>query len=653
MKKTLSLILAALLLASSVVSCGKTEPAETKVSETKAPAAETDPVETDAPAPSYDTSLVTENGVAKAHIVLAESASSTEKYAAEELVYHIKKVSGAEVSVTNAVEEGSLPIIIATPDTMPEIETLFPEDIAWLTTLEEEDGKRWGDDGFAIRLHDNKIYIFGANAKGALNGTYDFIEENMGVLWARSNEEIGLVYTEQPTITVSKTDYREKSPFQIRGWGFTGLSKQEDSATLIARNKLNSLSALSVPEKGIKKFSCGHNIKLMVINSPVYDPEVTEYWNTTPDGSFLSYESSKQINFWSDKAAEAVAQSVIAYVREGETFWGLFAGETHVFIGMEDDDNGLTTPFDSQPVEYAPGQFVEPTNNRYRSTVFFLFINKVARMVEEACPGTQIATFAYSFATNPPLCEIEDNVTVYVAPLDEDLTASLFVESDSPNVDVFERLEMWKSITDNLVFYNYYGCFKPADRYTRPVWDMVQEHLQYYAENGFVGVQPEGVGDDENGYWWVYDGYGQYASGGSPDVTNANTWDFNGMTYWIYAKLAWNPYEDVEALIAEYCDKYYGGASEYMKEYYRLIKAGWHEGREYLPYDYKWNVAFDVYMDCFVVNDSFEENAGLHEKILEALNKAWDAANEIEKERIRYLKETMEESIEEWTYVPE
>ena len=52
MKRTLSLILAALMLASSVISCGKTEPKETEASETKkietsAPA--TDPVETKAP----------------------------------------------------------------------------------------------------------------------------------------------------------------------------------------------------------------------------------------------------------------------------------------------------------------------------------------------------------------------------------------------------------------------------------------------------------------------------------------------------------------------------------------------------------------------------------------------------------------------------
>ena len=100
MKRTLSLILAALLLASAAVSCGKTEPSETNAPETKAPETEavetnapaTDPVATDAPetaAPApeyaYDTSLITENGIAKAHIVISDTASDNEKTAANEL----------------------------------------------------------------------------------------------------------------------------------------------------------------------------------------------------------------------------------------------------------------------------------------------------------------------------------------------------------------------------------------------------------------------------------------------------------------------------------------------------------------------------------------------------------------------------------------
>ena len=133
MKRSLSLILAALLLASSMTACGntagKTEPKETEKSETQAVATKapaTDAPATDAPAtnapeteepavpnqPGYPTDRLTENGAAMAHIVLSANATDRERKAAEELVYHIKLVSGADIAVADAKQEGSLPIYI-------------------------------------------------------------------------------------------------------------------------------------------------------------------------------------------------------------------------------------------------------------------------------------------------------------------------------------------------------------------------------------------------------------------------------------------------------------------------------------------------------------------------------------------------------------
>jgi hypothetical protein len=111
MKRSISLILAALLLASSMTACGDTSKEHETKAETNAPVWETaDTAETEAPAPSYDTSLLTENGIAKAHIVLSADAGETLRYAAEELVYHIKKVTGADITVSETVQENSLPI---------------------------------------------------------------------------------------------------------------------------------------------------------------------------------------------------------------------------------------------------------------------------------------------------------------------------------------------------------------------------------------------------------------------------------------------------------------------------------------------------------------------------------------------------------------
>ncbi len=623
MKKTVSLILAVLLLASSMTACGNTPPMET-TEETKYPvettAPATEPVAADVPAPeySYDTTLLVENCAALAHIVVSESAGELEQYAAEELRYHIEKVSGAEMTVTNAVQDNSLPIIICTPATLPELETMFPDDIDWLTTLEEEDGRRWGSDGFAIRTHEGKIYIFGATERGAINGVYDFIEENLGVLWVRTDAEYGLVYDEMLTVNVVKTDYREKSPFEVRGWNLCGNNGDYLTEHLTMRNKLNTI-AFPIPtgdtdakyavSLGMTRLWVAHNLKNRVLESPLYDPDCTEYWNTDDEGNPLPIEESVQINFFSDKAAEAVAAALIKQIKD--------SGVPNAFVGIEDyNGTGRVAPNDTQPFEYEPGKFAHPLDTNYDSTVYFTFINKVARLVKEECPEGIVDTFAYFFTMTPPACKLEENVRIVYAPLTgEDMAADIDDPDNIYNRAMAEALTGWKEITSNVVTYNYYGCCYVSESYERPIWDKIQGDLQYFADKGFSGLLPEGLAD---------------SAGKSP------TWGMNALTFWIYHKLSWNPYEDVDALIEYFCDKCYGDASPYMQEYYRLIKQGWVEGKnDYFMWGY-------TPKDLYLYMDNFVSFLDLEDDIIAALQNAWYEADEYGKARIRHIKETYE-----------
>jgi len=634
MKRTLSLILAALLLASAMTACGgetkETNPVETNAVETNAPA--TNAPETEAPTSTYDPSVITENGVAKAHIVVLDGADELEEYAAEELAYHIKKVSGAEVSITAQAETDSLPIIIATPDTLPELEALFADDLAWIRDL-GEGTTRYGDDGFSIRTHEGKIYIFGATAKGALNGVYDFIEENMGILWVRANEDIGLIYDEQPTVTVSKTDYREKSPFRIRGWHLCGGNDPNDpndskTALMLARNKFSTTSEGNA-DYGLTCYGVAHNVKALIKNSPIYDPNESEYWCTNPEAKHVTYEASPQINFFSDKAVKAVAASIIRDYKD--------TNEKYAFIGIEDTVGwGDVYPEQTEPFEYAPGQFVEPDSTSYQSTVFFTFVNKVARLVKEELPDLSIGAFAYHFSLTPPVCEIDDNVCVTYCTFKENLTTLTEETWGDRAVRDFKNLKGWTEITGNIMVYSYYGCMKCGSIYSRPVWDRLQSDAQFFAEHGFTGVQAEGVADDEGNIGWLKEYYG----GVSP-YTNSNEWAMNALPFWIYGKLLWNPYEDVEALIVEFCDKVYGDASEAMQEYYRLVQLGWKDGAELMSTEfnniYELTTPPMTYWDYFI--NVTVDDINILEGIQDALNKAWDAANDAEKEHIRYMKE--------------
>ena len=98
--------------------------------------------------------------------------------------------------------------------------------------------------------------------------------------------------------------------------------------------------------------------------------------------------------------------------------------------------------------------------------------------------------------------------------------------------------------------YNYYDCFPyAAEYYERPIAGRVQSDLQYYVEKGFMGVVPEGIVD-----------------------ANTNTWAVNTLQFWLFSKLFWDPYADIDALTELFCQKAYGDAAPHMTRYYKLVE---------------------------------------------------------------------------------
>ena len=540
---------------------------------------------------------------------------------------------------------GGIRIVVATPESYPALATMFEDDIEWLSDIgNPDDTERYGDDGFAIRQDGNTIYIFGKTAGGALNGVHDFIEENMGVLWIRADENNGLLYDKMTTITASSVNYREKSPFQIRGWHLCGFGEDgtehsdEKTEIMMSRNKLNAKFAEFMNQYkwswqasiGLEPVNLGHVLKHWVVNSPSYDPNETEYWNTDESGD-LTVATAKQVNFWSKKTADTITAGVKKFLETTDI--------NYVGIGIEDSD--ICTPSSNQPFDYATYETISvaeaesriaagsttvvyPDDPAYLSTVYYTFLNYIAKKVDEVYPNVTIATFAYTFTERPPLCDLEDNILVVFAPVDEDVTQPITTDKIGPNNLIHRNIEGWKKITRNMAFYNYYGSFTPSASYERPIADRIQADLQYYSENGFAGLLPEGTADSGSG---------------------SNSWSMNALTFWLYSKLAWNPDENINALIVEFCDKAYGDASEAMQEYYALVKLGWDEGKDGV--NVKWYHPLDVYMSNFVLN------SGLTDDMQAALDKAFEMAEGTAKERIRYIKAKFEENIRESTFQEE
>lgn len=559
---------------------------------------------------------LTENGSAAADIYISSTASELEVFAVKEFKDTIEKVSGAPVEQTADLTSETLHIVLGTPDSLPEITGLFQEDLDYLAD----------SDGFAIRKTGNRIYIIGTEAKGVLNGVYDFLEENAGILWTRGVEELGTLYDFQPTISIIKVDYREKSPFDLRGWNACGQGSNGvhhvDAGTryMEGRNKQNIRAGIVNKEignifidgriataNGMLPFGPGTTLLI-----EKYFDEHPEYFMTNPDGTPKRSQYGSNLNFYSAEAADALALELVNYAQANKI----------KYVGHSIQDNQYFMMHNSEGVDMASlpftadnGVTVNPGDKNYKSTVFFNFLNKVARKVKEQNSEIKVVSLAYIYCEYAPAVEIEDNIIIQFAPIYSD--DHLPVETSASNTQVKKNLQDWAGLTKNIVVYNYYGCMQ-GTIYSRPIAKKVQADLQYYESLGLLGLTPEGLVDSSNPAYH----------------TNA-TWNMNNLYFWLINKLFWDPYADLDALTADFCQKAYGDASEYMLEYYRLIQQGWDMFDDYVWY----TSGGDTYIKKFIID------AGIAEAASAALENAYNTAGTLQKKRIEPIKLTFEEQL--------
>lgn len=561
---------------------------------------------------------LTENGEAKAEIYLGAGSNAIDDTALKEMQDVVAMISGAALPRAEALRDDVLQIILATPDTFPELSTLFPDDLAWI-----------GDsDGFAVRQIDNKVYIFGNQSKGMLNGVYDFLEENCGILWTRGVDELGTLYTEQPTLTISNCDYREKSPFAVRGWNSCGQGASgrhhSDTATrwFDGRTKLNA--RVGGFKGDIDTFVAEDGYAYTVNGLAPFGPGVTlyvdEYFDEHPDyymtdtkGNPWKNQWGSNLNFYNMEAAEALALELVEYGHQNNIeYVGYSQSDNQHFCMIVDGVDLATQPFT------VDGVTVTPEMDNYKSTVYWNFVNHAARKVKELDPNMKIVSLAYIYAEYAPAIDIEDNIVIQFAPIQGD--DHLPIETSANNASVKKNLEDWAEKTKNIVVYNYYGCL-PCEIYSRPIAEKVQQDLQWYIELGLMGVTPEGGVDSAPGY------------------PNYNAWSMNHLYYWQMNELFWDPYADLDALTVKFCDAAYGKGSEYMQEYYRLIQSGWDKYD-----DMVWYISGgDTYIKKFIID------AGIADQVKAALENAFNTAEgETEKKRIDLIRKTINEQIEKW-----
>ncbi len=472
------------------------------------------------------------NGESDYFIIKGAACSPSETTAAAELQKYIAQISGKTLELkTDAAETGAHEIIVG--NTTRESASTFTVDRAML-----------GDEGFMVKVIGEKLVIAGGELRGTLYGVYNFLEQNLGCRWF--TPEVSVI-PNNTTVKIDATlNYTQKPVFEYRyqDWNCTldenwrvkqkmneGTDYPEYGGTLFYANGCHSMSSL-LPE--------------------TYFADHPKYFSFRED-----------INDWTVDQRCLTNPDVLAIVTQNVKD-ALLASPRARIVSITQNDNG----------NYCQCPDCKAMDALYGgpSGTNIWFVNKVAEALEGQFPNVQFDTFAYQYTRTPPknivprdsvivrLCSIE---CCFSHPLQEcgimrirsenRLDKFPFIELDSRAARTADTeaafandMKGWSAICKNLYAWDYTTNFMMYLNIFAN-FQVLQPNMQFFAENNVKGVFEEGNAASKSG-------------------------EFGELRAYILAKLLWDPTCDVEYLMDDFLNGYYGeDSAKYIKEYIDII----------------------------------------------------------------------------------
>lgn len=228
-----------------------------------------------------------------------------------------------------------------------------------------------------------------------------------------------------------------------------------------------------------------------------------------------------------------------------------FAAGKDVMLGLED---GLYESDSQQDKELIGLQYDKYFLTQSYTDAFMIFYNRTAELLLKEAPESEakIGFLIYSNITLPPVREITaaKPLVGYLAPIDFDPIHGMDDPRSAPRRELKEIMYEWAEVMEGrLVIYDYDQSMLVWRDLPNPSHQAFRQDVQHYRKAGLLGVDTESRG--------------------------AMATIFTNL--FLRGQLLWNPDADVDALLAEFYDKFYGPASVPMSDYWNAIFQAWEE----------------------------------------------------------------------------
>jgi len=462
----------------------------------------------------------------------------------------LEKISGAKIPI----------VVENTLDASSQHQTLVS---LGATELAQKAGINAADlqpEGYRLRTVNNMLFITGndrgkgVTVHGTRNGVYALLERHFGCRWLWAGE-LGEVYPRKSTLILNPINEQDEPALEVHNLrnSYPGafynnasrLPNHQHKAALarLGRSEESFVQKTTGSGTWFEAMALGQSFNLQYKHAygtmwDKYGKTHPEYFALQPDGTRNQSAAPHQarLDVSNDALIKTIAADIIHRFEKDADLASL---------SISPNDGGPTgfcmcevcrrlDPPNAPPVTLNLGDGHRTDKYVSLSDRYVTFYAKIAEIVQKKFPDRKLGAYAYSAYKTPPLyATLPSNVIVGFVGLG-------YLGEEGRQNDL-QNWDLWTRAASHLML--------------RP--NALGDGL------GFPVLYPHRLGED------IRHCYQTGMMGGDFDSVQHN-WAGQGLNYYVLAKLLWDPSQDIDALIKDYCDAGFGAASPAIQKYFSL-----------------------------------------------------------------------------------
>ncbi|MGC9317272.1 MAG: DUF4838 domain-containing protein [Armatimonadota bacterium] len=455
-------------------------------------------------------------GEPRGAICLPADPSPAERFAGDEIQTYIARITGATVPIQDSpAADGPTVFVGRQAANEPFRARIGPADPP--------------EEGLIVACEGRSVHLVGTGDRGTVYAAYSFLESELGCRWYMPGE-IGEQLPRARTVAVAELQRIETPSFRFRrGIDFT--------PQWGVRQRANVGDPQFGEQVGGLYEHYGGHIYHELVPTEQYMPEHPEYFCLIRGRRMRNANHAGQLCTSNPEVINIAARRIIDYFRTHP--------DCTVHSLMPNDGMGRWCQCQRcQRMMQQLGSDARVVSDLKQVPVVsdrvVLFSNRVAEQVAREFPDRYLAILAYADYTKPPLVvKPHPNLIIYLCRYRPACYVHpLGGEVECPkNREYTEILDNWLELSDNIGVYTY--VYTGASQFLPwPYARRFARDLVFYRDRGVRDLMHQSN----------YQAYGQLP-----------------LTYYLMAKFSWNADQDLEAVIDEFYEGFYGPAAQPLR----------------------------------------------------------------------------------------